>query len=75
MMRELKISALAPNLRTNEQTCPVLFSKEGRIAISLQQSQALMENSGGDFDLTLEALENIFRKLARVTNEEDLLLF
>ena len=75
MMRELKISALAPNLRANEQTCPVLFSKEGRIAIPLQQSQPLMENSGGNFDLTLEALENFFRELARMTNEEDFLLF
>jgi hypothetical protein len=71
---ELKIPAFTAYLGANEQAGAVLLGEVGGIAVALEESESLVEDSGGDFDLLLEAVQNIGGRIRRFANHENLLL-
>jgi hypothetical protein len=60
---ELKIPALAADFGANEQAGSILFGKVGGIAVALEEGKTLVEDSGGNFDLLLEAVQNVIGRI------------
>jgi hypothetical protein len=60
---ELKIASLAADFGANEQAGSILFGKVGGIAVALEEGKTLVEDGGGNFDLLLEALQNVIGRI------------